>query len=324
MCTAHATLFRMRRLGGHCRRWLVVTMLLAALCWPATAQALGTCPPVQNTPFFTIVYGIVTLGEQPAPPGTVIEALSPRGDVVGCFVVSLSGYYGAMYIYGEDTSVSPPIPGMRQGEVVAFRVNGLPAVAEPELIWSNDREPHRVNLSGASSTIVEIALYPGWNLVSIPVQPVDPTPAAVLDSIRDDYDVAYTYSANLGWQRYEPGAPGFVNTLAAITPSQGVWIHATTATTLTVSGTVPLSTTIPLAAGWNLIGYPSLQTRPITEVLSPIVQYCNAVYTYDAVDQADPWKKYVPGDLSSDLTQMEPGHGYWVSVSQNCVLTIEN
>ena len=111
----------------------------------------GVCPPVANTPFFTIVYGTVTLDGVAAPVGTVVEARSPRGDVVGCFVVTEAGNYGAMYVYGEDTSVSPPLPGMRAGEVVAFYVNGAEATASPELVWSNDRDLHQADLSATSA-----------------------------------------------------------------------------------------------------------------------------------------------------------------------------
>ena len=116
----------------------------------------GVCPPVPNTPFFTIVYGTVTLDGAPAPVGTVVEARSPRDDVVGCFVVTEAGNYGAMYVYDEDTSVSPPVPGMRDGEVVAFYVNGAQATASPELVWSNDRDLHQVDLSATSAPCYDL------------------------------------------------------------------------------------------------------------------------------------------------------------------------
>ncbi len=106
----------------------------------------GVCPPVQNTPFFTLAYGAVTLDGVSAPVGTVVEARSPRGDVVGCFEVTTAGNYGMMYVYGEDTTVTPPIPGMRASESVAFYVNGSPATATPTLTWANDKTWHEVNL----------------------------------------------------------------------------------------------------------------------------------------------------------------------------------
>lgn len=55
-----------------------------------------------------------------------------------------------MYVYGEDTSVNPPVPGMRNGEVVSFRVNGVAATASPTLTWTNDRELHHVTLVASS------------------------------------------------------------------------------------------------------------------------------------------------------------------------------
>ncbi len=66
------------------------------------------CPPVSNTPYYTFAYGTVTLDGANAPAGTMVEAFSPRGDLVGCTIVSYSGDYGAMYIYGEDNSINPP------------------------------------------------------------------------------------------------------------------------------------------------------------------------------------------------------------------------
>jgi len=117
-----------------------------------SAVAQGVCPPVQNTPFFTIVYGAVTVDGQDALAGTVVEAHSPRGDVAGCFVVTNPGNYGAMYVYGEDTSVSPPIPGMRPGETVAFYVDGAEATSDPTLSWANDRDLHQVDLSATSAS----------------------------------------------------------------------------------------------------------------------------------------------------------------------------
>jgi len=144
-------LARLRPLG---RWWWTLLLGVAVLLWSRGAVLVGwgdTCPPVQNTPLFTIVYGTATLNGAAAPVGSVVEGRSPRGDVVGCFVVSTAGNYGSMYVYGEDTSVSPPVPGMRNGEVISFRVSGASATASPQLAWSNDHDLHQVNLSATST-----------------------------------------------------------------------------------------------------------------------------------------------------------------------------
>lgn len=149
--------------------WLVLLLGWAGLneMASATVPAIpqGVCPEVQNTLYFTIVYGTVTRNGAAAPVGTVVEARSPRGDVVGCTVVTQAGSYGALYVYGEDTSVTPAVPGMRDGESVAFYVDGIAASAEPVLAWSNDHQFHTVTLTDGGGvitpTLTPTAITPG-------------------------------------------------------------------------------------------------------------------------------------------------------------------
>jgi hypothetical protein len=141
----------------------------------------AACPPVQNTPSFTIAYGEFWWDGAATPVDRVVEAVSPRGDVVGCFLVTSSGYYGTMYVYGEDTSVTPAIPGMRSGEVVRFRTNGQYLLSTPALAWSNDRAMHKVdltnlNISRSGTSLVlswygtnnEITRYEVWRSTNVP------------------------------------------------------------------------------------------------------------------------------------------------------------
>jgi hypothetical protein len=131
-----------------------VLLLVVLLTTAVSAVPAGTCPPVQISSLRTIVYGAVTVDGTNAAAGTVVEARSPRGDVVGCHVVTSPGSYGMMYVYGEDTSVSPPVPGMRNGETVAFWVDGVTATANPTLTWANDWQtspPHQVDLAAAGA-----------------------------------------------------------------------------------------------------------------------------------------------------------------------------
>ena len=90
--------------------------------------------------------------------GTLVTAQSPRGDTVGCSVVTTAGYFGAIYIYGEDNSVSPAIPGMRAGETVTFTLNGWAAAASPSLVWSNDKDFHQIALSGETPFLIYLPL----------------------------------------------------------------------------------------------------------------------------------------------------------------------
>jgi len=133
------------------RRWswlLLSTCVVAGgiVIMAVSGSAASPCDGLQSTPFFTHYYGRVTLGSIPAPEGTIVEARSPRGDLVGCFVVHTAGNYGLMRVYGEDASGG--IPGMREGEPVVFYASGEAATSDPPVInWHNDRSYREVHLA---------------------------------------------------------------------------------------------------------------------------------------------------------------------------------
>lgn len=127
----------------------LILFVILAVALP-TAQA-DSCPPVRVSQKYTIVYGNVTIGGAPAPVGTVVEARSPRGDTVGCRVVDEAGYYRAMKVFGEETVDGVEVPGMRAGEAIVFRINGVLAVPSEQHQWADDKESHRVDLSAVSA-----------------------------------------------------------------------------------------------------------------------------------------------------------------------------
>ena len=76
------------------------------------------------------------------------------------------------------------------------------------------------------------------------------------------------------------------------------------------------SHTIPLHTGWNLISTPLIpEDTGAASVLSPIIGNYSIIWEYNASDTADHWKKYDPSaPFGNDLTDMEPGKGYWILV----------
>ena len=68
----------------------------------------------------------------------------------------------------------------------------------------------------------------------------------------------------------------------------GLWLHATSPVTLTITGTLPASPSIALMPGWNLVGYPGQVTQPVTVALSSCAGAYNLVYAYHAEDTARP------------------------------------
>jgi len=109
-----------------------------------TPAPLPPCTHAQVSPYLTLAYGEVWLDGRPAPAGSMVEAVTPRGEVAGCFVVQHAGAFGVMSIYGADADGITS--GFREGEAIAWRVNGQPATGT-ELTWADDKEVHQVRLA---------------------------------------------------------------------------------------------------------------------------------------------------------------------------------
>ena len=89
------------RQGGKWLTFLGVACFVIPLRIHGVSHAESACPAVVVTPSFTIVYGYATVGDRPIPVGAIVEAISPRGDTVGCFEATASGAYGLMFVYGQ-------------------------------------------------------------------------------------------------------------------------------------------------------------------------------------------------------------------------------
>ncbi len=139
----------------------------------------------------------------------------------------------------------------------------------------------------------ELALSGGWNLVSIPVEPLDPSRDAVFPP---PIIVAV-------WQYNNPGGYAVP---AEIHPKKGYWVNATEATTLTIWGIRPTDTSVALSTGWNLIGV----VGPAPGVCQPVPPCPPACII---------WQYNSPGGYVVPL-ELCDGHGFWVLASEDTVI----
>lgn len=184
-------------------------------------------------------------------------------------------------------------------------------------------------LQPPSPSLDEIALLSNWNLLSLPKEAPDNSPTAVFADIAGQYNTVYAYDGCNSadpWQLFDPSAPPVTNDLTAVPPAIGFWIQATQNTTLPIAGTVPPSTTIQICTGWNLIGMPTEQARPVRNALFSIDGKYSLVFGYDPTDAEDPWEIYdvAAPEWANDLQFMQPGRGYWVLATEDATLTISN
>ncbi|MEM6796920.1 MAG: DUF6531 domain-containing protein, partial [Acidobacteriota bacterium] len=173
-----------------------------------------------------------------------------------------------------------------------------------------------------------VPLLPGFNLASLPNEPPSGDPGTVFAPIAGQFTEVFAYDACDSvdpWKLYNPSDPGSSD-LTAIDQTQGLWIDATSPVSLPSEGTQPAQTTQSLCTGWNLIGYPLEQARPVPAALASIEGKYSRVFGFELGDTLDQWEVYdvaVPA-WANDLQQMQQGRGYWVLVTEDITLSYEN
>ena len=176
----------------------------------------------------------------------------------------------------------------------------------------------------------EIEVQPGWNLVSLPATPVDPAIGNVLAN--NQY-----ISPVLGYQegdwitaiREDDGT--WRGRLETIEGGYGYWVHARTFESIETmlsevdpAGVLP---TVPVTAGWNLLGVLDIFQNPVPnppgektngEFVAANYEADNyfssidwkVAYTYDTTQSL--WVKTTPKATSDGANEIQNGNGYWV------------
>lgn len=147
----------------------------------------------------------------------------------------------------------------------------------------------------------------GWNLFSFQVEPLSTDPATILADIAGKYDVLYGHDGHQ-YTRHQHGSPD--NTLTALLPNHGYWIHMTEPVELIVEG--PLSETpvhLP-GSGSALIGFPGMTPVARDDLASrnPTVQ---TTWAYPGNDCGWALADNTSPDYVNTLRGTAPGLGYW-------------
>ncbi|MGQ9585730.1 MAG: golvesin C-terminal-like domain-containing protein [Anaerolineae bacterium] len=97
-------------------------------------------------------YGIDSyLDGLPLPPGAEVVAFTPEDIPCGAFTVTSPGVYGLMPCYRDD-ALTPEKEGAVPGDVIHFRINGLPAtpMGPDNTIWTTNGDIKHVELNATT------------------------------------------------------------------------------------------------------------------------------------------------------------------------------
>jgi carboxypeptidase T len=159
-----------------------------------------------------------------------------------------------------------------------------------------------------------IVLRKGANLISIPMVLSDTSVASVFSSIAGKYNIVWYYEPldqDDPWKNFNPSNP--LNDFFDVNRTMGLWVHVTDDVFLNLDIAIPANTAIDLESGWNLIGYPSMTERTVSDVLGSI--------SYERIEGFDPFGLQRTRILTGN-DWMRPGWGYWVKVNSPQVLNV--
>ena len=163
---------------------------------------------------------------------------------------------------------------------------------------------------------ITIPLAAGWNLISLPIEPLDPAIVALTGQLSPCLRWIETY-VNDTWVYYDPSQLD-QSTLSTMEFGKAYWVEMACPGEMTTVGN-RTTNPITLISGENLVGYNSLTPLPVWEALSSIANKYTFIWGYKDVQ----WTYYDPADVvGSTLQVLTPGSGYWIEAIEETIWTL--
>ena len=172
---------------------------------------------------------------------------------------------------------------------------------------------------GVAWGAIEVELFEGWNLISLPLIPDESGMLSIEDVLAsgdiENIGIIRAYDASTGLFPYYIPSSG-TGDLTEITDGFGYWMYMNEADVLTVYGReMPVPPEIPpsysVIEGWNLIGFKSVEDDLTADYLVSITGTYPVIWRYDAATLE--YANIINGNMTV-------GHGFWLWVTQDGVI----
>ncbi|MEI6152792.1 MAG: carboxypeptidase-like regulatory domain-containing protein, partial [Deltaproteobacteria bacterium] len=215
-------------------------------------------------------------------------------------VATAGDYYASAAKAGYDDFSPPPYPV----EI---------SVTSPAAVFN-------MVLTPAGAPPATLSLAPGWNLISLPLQPADNAIATVLSGIAGKYSIVWGDfdPAPQRWKFKGASGGGSLNTMDA---GKAYWIYIadTNRALLTVKGN-QTEHSITLKPGWNFIGYNKLTETAAADAIISIAGKFSIIWG-DFNPTTQQWK-FKSASGSGSLNRFESGKGYWIRANEASLWTL--
>jgi len=176
-------------------------------------------------------------------------------------------------------------------------------------------------------TTVSIPLYPGYNMISLPLQPIETNTEVVLAGLEGT--ILYWYNASeqdplMRWWIWDDTRPpqeyDIENTLLTMETNKAYWLWVDDSQTLSYEGTQPAENTVQLYEGWNFVSFQTC-SESIQNAMKQLTGFAWMYYYNasepDVLSRWKIWDNTIPEiywELYNTLQRIEPGEGYWLWV----------
>lgn len=226
------------------------------------------------------------------PAAAAAFLLIARADATAITVAwDLAGFPSTRFLSLYQVQIDPIAPSTTPVAMALLGNTGL-NLAKTASLTIPAGETRCYVIRYGTDVVFDLALEAGWNLVSLPLEPVPPEVAAVLDDGQDGAR-GVLYRGDV-WQWQSPGFLAATQLHACV----GYWVYANRPAVLLVAGSPADQTALDLVGGWNLVGVETAWPVPSD---SPFI---GAPQAWDA--------SFLRYQAATDLL---PGRGYWVTPS---------
>ena len=179
------------------------------------------------------------------------------------------------YVLHEGLDPNGPVILSDMRIITQYQVCDIQTPHYYTIHWEDD--------SCSGKIYAEIPLNTGWNLISLPIVPLDSS----LSSLFPTAQIAYEYNGQ------------YLET-SKLDPGKGYWVKVPSATTAAIIGEPVSGCSSALALGWNLMGAANCTVIPQTTPSGLI----SGIFDFNGSYQS--------------ATQLSAGFGYWVKADTAC------
>ena len=163
----------------------------------------------------------------------------------------------------------------------------------------------------STNLVADIALTSSWNLISLPLEPINSAVETVFDeantadgtprrsALRDG--MRGTIYTGAVWTYYDRA----YHTVTDLEACVGYWVFVEDPAVLLIEGLPPTMDELPLRAGWNLLGPPKSMAVPSMDALR------GRTWLWDTDNQT-----YRASD------ELLPGRGHWMNAGEECSIDL--